>query len=154
MIDKSYFSDIIPIHEMQSDCQEDMEMLKKMSLDADDFITSYRWCPAVKEKYFGWGIGLIVAVFLYHFDSLINQTDDWLWVIVGDLPSVYLVTDAATSPMEALEHYCELMEDWANNIMSDNTIDGCYPVSVAPTKEHAKMLLSRTEFIRKEFLSP
>ena len=153
MTDKSYFIDITPIQEMQGDDQEDTEMLAKMSQDADKFITSHRWCPTISEKYFGFGIGGIVAVFLYHFDSIINQTDDWLWVVVGDLPSVYFVVDAASSPMEALERYCELMEDWADHIMSDNSTEGCYPVKAAPTIENAKLLLSRIEFIRREFLS-
>ena len=55
--------------------------------------------------------------------------------------------------MEALECYCELMEDWANSIMSDDSIESCFPVAAAPTKEHAQMLLTRTQFIRREFLS-
>ena len=152
MTDLSYFSDVIPIQEMQGDDQEDTEMLTKLSREADDYITSFRWCPIIKEKFFGFGVGYIVAVFLYHFDSQIKETDDWLWVIVGDLPSVYLVIDEATSPMEALERYCELMEDWANNIMSDNSIDECYPVQAAPTKENADLLLRRTRFIRRDFI--
>ena len=152
MTDISFFSDITPILEMQGDDQEDTELLNKMSQDADCFITSHQWCPNISEKYFGFGIGGIVAIFLYHFDSLVNETDDWLWVIVGDLPSVYLVTDGASCPMEALERYCELMEDWANKIMSNNSIDDCYPVKAAPTKENAELLLNRTRFIRKKFL--
>jgi len=86
MIDISYFSDIVPIQEMRGDDQESTEMLLALSQEADDFITSYRWCPNIKEKFFGFGVGYIVAVFLYHFDSQINRTDDWLWVVTGDLP--------------------------------------------------------------------
>ena len=153
MTDLSYFSDVIPIQEMQGDDQEATEMLIKLSHEADNFITSYRWCPIIKEKFFGFGVGYIVAVFLYHFDSMINQTDDWLWVIVGDIPSVYLVIDEASSPKEALERYCELMEDWANNIMSDTTIENCFPVAAAPTKENADLLLRRTRFIRRDFIN-
>ena len=153
MINKTYFSSITPIQEMLGDDQEDTELLKTMLQEADNFIASYRWCPNISEKYFGYGVGGIVAVFLYHFDSLINQTDDWLWVIVGDLPSAYLVADAASSPIEALERYCELLEDWANNIMSDSSIENCYPIAIAPTKDNAQLLLNRTKFIRREFLS-
>jgi len=152
MTDILHFSDMTPIQEMQGDDQEDTKLLLEMSQKADDYITSFRWCPTIREKYFGFGVGGIVAVFLYHFDSMINQSDDWLWVIVGDLPSVYLVIDNTTSPIDALEGYYELMEDWANNIMSDNSIDECYPVQAAPTKENAQMLLSRIEFIRREFI--
>jgi len=153
MTDISYFSDIIPIQEMQGDDQEDTKMLMVLSQEADNYITSHRWCPDIKEKFYGFGIGYVIAVFLYHFDSLINETDDWLWVVVGDLPSAYFVIDAASSPIEALERYCELMEDWANQIMSDNSIEDYYPVQAAPTKENAQLLLNRTKFIRKEFLS-
>ena len=153
MTDESYFTDIIPIQEMQGDDQEDTEMLAKMSQDADNFITSHQWCPVICEKYFGFGIGGLIAAFLYHFDSQINGTDDWLWVIVGDLPSAYLVIDVATSPKEAIELYCELMEDWANNVISDNSIENCFPVAANPTKENAQLLLTRTGFIRREILA-
>ena len=124
MTDILHFSDMTPIQEMQGDDQEDTKLLLEMSQKADDYITSFRWCPTIKEKYFGFGVGGIVAVFLYHFDSMINQSDDWLWIVTGDLPSAYFVVDAASSPMEALERYCELMEDWAKSIKQKN-IDIC-----------------------------
>ena len=152
MKDKSYFTDITPIQSMQGDDPDDTAMLITMSQDADNFITSFQWCPAISEKYFGFGIGGIIAVFLYHFDSLINQADDWLWVVVGDLPSAYIVVDNATSPQNVMECYCELMEDWADHIMSNNSTEGCYPVKAIPTKENAELLLSRIEFIRREIL--
>ena len=152
MTDISYFSNITPIREMQGEDWEDTELLKKMLQEADNYISSYEWCPVIKEKYFGYGIGGIVAVFLYKFVSSINQTDDWLWIVVGDLPSAYLVIDNTNSPMDALKGYCELMEDWANSIKSNGSIDGCYPVKAVPTKENAQLLLNRINFIRREIL--
>jgi len=152
MLDISYFTNIVPIQEMRDDDQECSEMLIALSQDADNFIASHRWCPSIKEKFYGFGVGYIVAVFLYHFDLPINGTDDWLWVIVGDIPSAYLVVDAASSPMETLERYCELMEDWANNIMLGNSTENCFPVVAAPTRENAQLLLSRTNFIRKRMI--
>ncbi len=153
MTDISFFSDILPIQQMKGDSHEDTEMLIKMAQDADVFITSFRWCPAIKNKYFGFGVGGIVAVFLYHFSLPIDQSDDWLWVIVGDLPSAYLVIDATPTPANALDVYCKLMEEWAKSIISDHSTEGCYPVNVAPTPKNAQLLLNRMGFIRKGFLS-
>jgi hypothetical protein len=36
--------------------------------------------------------------------------------------------------------------------MSFGDLADCYPVSAAPTEEHARMLKSRIEFIRKELI--
>ena len=144
---------------MQGDDQEDTEKLAEMSKKADNYITSYRWCPDIKEKYFGFGVGGIFAVFLYRFalplrwtNGAVTDMDDWLWVIVGDLPSAYLVVDDAPTPGLALGIYCVLMEDWANCILSDNSVENCFPVAASPTKEHAEMLLKRTSWIREEII--
>lgn len=41
-----------------------------------------------------------------------------LWVVAGDLPSAYLVTDAAptATATAALAIYCSLMQDWVEAV--------------------------------------
>ena len=44
------------------------------------------------------------------------------------------------------------MEDWAEGVLSGGDVSGCFPIAVEPTEEHARMLLSRLEYIRQEFI--
>jgi hypothetical protein len=74
-----------------------------------------------------------------------------IWIIVGDLPSVYLDKSVLT-PKDALIVYCDLMEEWADNIMKDLDISDCYPVIAESTKNNAELLSKRIQFIRREIL--
>jgi hypothetical protein len=68
------------------------------------------------------------------------------------LPSAYFVVEACPRPAEALEIYCEIMEDWADNVIAGADLSESYPVSVEPTIEHADMLKGRIDFIRKKLI--
>jgi hypothetical protein len=94
----------------------------------------------------------VVAVFLFHFREPIQGTNEWFWVVVGDLPSAYLVLDNADNPVSALEVYCGLMEDWANAVLENRSLDDVFPVEAKPTPDNAKLLLKRTDFIRTRLL--
>ena len=69
----------------------------------------------------------------------------WRWSFV------YL-DKSVTTGEEALKTYCELMQDWADNVKSEKSLDECYPVPVDPTTENADLLSSRISFIRRELL--
>lgn len=74
------------------------------------------------------------------------------WVVVGDLPSMHFETDDSPTPAIALRLYCAIAQDWADNVLAGCDLSGSYPIPVAPTKEHADMLLSRIETLRKGFI--
>lgn len=72
--------------------------------------------------------------------------------MIGDLPSAYFATDDSPNADEALETYSVFMEDWADRILQGESLEGAYPISAAPTAEHAQMLKSRVAFIRSEII--
>lgn len=74
--------------------------------------------------------------------------DEQLWVVVGDLPSAYLVTDVSPDAIAALGVYCELMEDWANAVLQETPLNEVFPVSARPTVENAHALLTRVKCLR------
>jgi len=144
---------VVPVEEMKGDCEKDTNLLKEMLEKAINYLESYKWCPEIEKIYFGFGIGKIVAVFLFKFKGKIKDSDDeFLWVVVGDLPSAYLVIDNAPSPKEALEGYCELMEDWVNAVRNGTSLKDVYPVAASPTEEHARMLSSRINSLRRDII--
>ena len=69
---------------------------------------------------------------------------------MGDLPSMHFETDDAPTPAIALRLYCAIAQVWADNVLAGRDLSDSYPIAVAPTREHAKMLLSRVKFIRKK----
>lgn len=134
------------------DDAEEAGLLKDAAEEALRFVRGFRWAPPVKRLYLAWGIGGILCLFLVKFERPIpGNPDDEIWVVVGDLPSVYLDT-FVVDPETALETYCMIMEDWADAVLSGGDLSQCYPVDAAPTEEHALMLKSRLDTIRRDFI--
>ena len=144
---------VVPIAKIKGEDAEETALLKEQFARAQAYLTSFKWCNGIKESYFGDGVGKIVAVFLFRIDSP-EDVDEWLWVVTGDIPSVYMVTDDAATPALALEGYCELMEDWAAAVRGEDglTLDDVYPVEAPATKANADDLDGRIAFIRKNIL--
>lgn len=143
---------VVPVEEMTGGDKKDIRLLKKMVVEATNYLKSYKWCPEIEKIYFGFGIGGIVAVFLFKFSKKIKGTDEFLWVVVGDLPSAYFVIDRANNPKEALEAYCEIMEDWVAAVKNGTSLDEVYPVDVPPSSEYAGLLNSRISFLREKII--
>jgi hypothetical protein len=143
---------VITIGEMSGDDEKDSALLNEMLGRAINYLSSQSWCPEITEKYFGFGIGGVVAVFLFRLSKRINGTDEFLWVIVGDLPSAYLVGDRARDPKSALEVYCELMEGWVEAVMKGDSLNEVYPVNVQPTSQYAEQLRSRIQFLKDKII--
>ena len=68
------------------------------------------------------------------------------------MPSMHFETDDAPEPWFALELYCAIAQDWADNVLAGRHLSDSYPIPVEPTREHAEMLLGRVGFIRRKFV--
>lgn len=143
---------VVPVNKMRDGDAQDEILLRKMFEEATTYLKSHKWCPEIEETYFGFGVGGVIAVFLFKLKKKINDADDYLWVVAGDLPPAYFVADRATNPKEALEVYCELMDEWVEAVTKGTSLDDVYPVNVPPTPEYAKMLSSRIEFVRENII--
>jgi len=145
---------VIPIEQMKGDCEEDTKLLQSMFTEATEYLESLKWFPGADAWYFGYGVGGVLAVFLAHLKTPTKTGDTWVWVVVGDIPSAYLDVCCYTKKTsEALQAYCMVMEDWANAVKNNQDTSDKYPVGVAPTQEHASMLRSRINFIRKNIIN-
>lgn len=133
---------------IQGDSPEDTRLLKEMVIEAKRYLASFSWCPPIRRLYLGHGIGGVVAVFLVEFTEPIAKRDNFLWVVVGDLPSAYMVTETCQTPIEALLCYCELMENWANAAMKGKAVKDKFPVQAAANQENARELQKRVDLLR------
>ena len=130
---------------------EDKE-LRILANEARSFIPGFRWCRGVREEFLAYGVGGVIGVFLFRIEPAQDGVDDTLWVVVGDIPSAYLVCDDAPDWRAALRAYVDEMRRWISAVRSGKTLDDVIPVRAKPTREHADMLASRLEFIEMHII--
>jgi hypothetical protein len=141
-------SGLIPAANINGDDDLDTKLLREMSEDARRYISSFSWCEAVTDSYFGGGVGGIFAVFFFHIRPGRHGVDSWIWTMVGDIPSAYLPLADSHSPAEAFETYIRGMRKWvelARKGKTGNTRQGVPPVSVPATPEWAEKLNKKLE---------
>lgn len=132
---------------------EELQSILVLYEEAHDFLESFSWCTAVKKVWYDKDFGIYekLGIFLFEIEPVDDTVDDFIWVVMGDLPTVYL-DKSITSGKDALERYCELMEEWADHVINNTSLEECYPVDAEPTVENAGLLNTRIAFIRKELL--
>src|SRR5437868_3215588 len=130
---------------------KDIEALKSMLVlynEAKAYLEKYIWCKNVVNGWFEVELSIYdkIGVFLFEIEPANEFVDDFVWVITGDLPTVYLDKSIKTGN-EALDVYCKLMSEWSTNVIERKSINECYPVEAEPTIENAELLKKRVAFI-------
>ena len=135
---------------MAGEDDEETRRLRNMEQTARDFIGDFDWCEEIRAFYYGAAVGNVFAVFLAHIRPAQNTVDEYLWIVVGDLPSAYLVTDDSANPKEALEGYIWEMRKWVALAKEGRSSDDIIPVNVPPTPEWAEALESRLDALEQK----
>jgi hypothetical protein len=131
---------------------EDKDAIGNAAKEANLYCTSFSWCEAVLESYFGGGVAGVFAVFLLHIVPSRDGIGDWMWVVVGDVPSAYLPLDDAESAEKVFEQYLNGMSRWvefARQGKHGSADDGVPPVGIEATPESAELLHQRLESLRQ-----
>ena len=143
---------VVPADQIKGEDEEETGLLLDMFQKARRFVTSFTWCAAVEEEYYGFGVGGVVAVFLFRITRAQPDVDEWLWVVVGDIPPAYLVTDDAPNPACALAGYIREMSRWVHAVRRGRPTSELIPVNARPTNEFADLLDSRLRFLCEHIL--
>jgi hypothetical protein len=144
-------SAVVKAEALQGEDARETQQLEIMLGRAREYVESSCWCSRILDAYFGFGIGEVVALFLFEVE-IQTGAREWLWVVEGDLPSAYLVTDHAPNPRAALQVYCELMEEWAAAVQNRLPLDQVFPVKAPADAAHAAMLRKRIALLREQVL--
>ena len=147
------FSKVIPIAELSGEDAAETAELAEMSSRASTFLRSFRWCRSITTSYAGIVIPGVVGVFLFNLTPAERGVDEWLWVIVGDLPPAYVTTDDAPNPAAALDAYIGEMEQWVEAARSGRSVENLIPVNVPPTPEYVQKLSKRLQMLDDLVLS-
>ena len=146
------FSKVISESEIQGADINETRELKGMLAEAKKYISAFKWCMGIDKTYLGVGFPGIIAVFLFKIRASQKNVDEWLWVIVGDVPPAYISVIGAPDPAAAIDGYVGAMEDWVNAVKSGKDVDNLIPVNVPPVLKWAERLEARLNFIDKEIL--
>jgi hypothetical protein len=139
---------VVPLAEMQGENEEETRGLSLMFEEARAFLSAFTWCAHIRESYFGFGYAGIVAVFLFRISPVRPDIDEWLWVVVGDIPPAYLVTEGNLTPDLAVDAYIYEMTRWVKAAKEGGSVEGLIPVNVPPTQENAEALEGRLGALR------
>jgi len=138
---------------MRGEDDLDDKLLHEMADKAVSYISAFGWCEAVHEKYFGDGFGGIVALFLFRLSIRKVREPEWVWVIVGDIPSAYLEAEGFPTAHAALKKYLEGVEDWIDTPADlRDTRDDLPPLYVPQGPEYIEMMRTRISTLRESFL--
>lgn len=154
------FTKLVPCAEFAGEDAEDDALLKVMIERGRSYLSSFDWCREVVECHVGdIAIGGVVVVLLLKIEPAHEDVDEWLWVIIGDLPPAYLVTDDAPNPAAALDGYVGEMERWVAAVKAGDPLDNVIPVETSgdaeplePTPELANEVARRLRFLEEEIL--
>ncbi len=131
----------------------DVESIERLHHEARAFLEYYEWCKRITEEYVGFIYPGIVGVFLFRFIPSREGVDEWVWVIVGDLPPAYITCEDSPNPATALDGYIGAMQEWVEAAERGTATDHLIPVNVDPTPENAARLKVRLEFLDEKILS-
>ncbi|WP_442589902.1 hypothetical protein ACSBL2_01445 [Pedobacter sp. AW31-3R] len=122
-----------------------------MQKEADRYISDFSWCISVVNSSLYLNLGEKLCIFLYEIDPAKNA-DNFVWLIVGDLPSMYLDVYGPKTTIHVLEDYVSLSKDWISNVESGLSVDECYPFDADPTMEMADLLKRRVAIIENSII--
>jgi hypothetical protein len=114
--------------------------VEKLAEKATDFLNSHKWCNEIYDGWLFTNIGYSLCIFLFEIENTQSKEDNLLWVVVGDLPSMYLDTGGVANTIEVIDNYIDLAEDWVNHVNSGEPTDDCYPFEAPEDPTHAALL--------------
>ena len=153
MPSKPAMSKVTPVAEYSAEDEEDRRLFEEMLAEASTFLASFDWCDGIKEEYVGIAVPGVMGEFLFRISPSEPDVDEWLWVIVGDIPPAYITTEDSPNPASALDAYIGAMEEWVAAVKEGHPTDDLIPVNVTPDQEHAEMLATRLEFLDENVLA-
>jgi len=142
---------LVPADRIRGEDDEETRELREMLQRSRAYLLSHDWCEEASEAYLGFGVSGVVAVFLFR-TKLKTGTEELLWVVEGDLPSAYLVSDRATTAAAALETYADLMQDWVDAVRKGTGLRDVFPVDAPADEEHASLLETRIKLLRRDIV--
>ena len=147
------FNQVVKTNIFKNELTEHQDSFVKMFDEACSELLFYDWCLEITQSYVGLFYPGIVGVFLMNIETSSDDIDNWLWVIVGDLPKIYITCDEAPNAACALDGYIGAMSEWVDAARTGSSIEGIVPVNLPANPENAGKLETRLKFLDREILA-
>lgn len=100
----------------------------RFALDAAEFLGNFTW-GGFREMRFAFAVDGIGGWYVARVDESVEaESDHLVWVAAGNMPGAYFVGDDIDDPLDAIDAYAGLLEDW---ILATKP-DGAGPPSKKP----------------------
>ncbi|EHQ27393.1 hypothetical protein [Mucilaginibacter paludis] len=129
------------------------EEVTTLYVTATNYLKSFHWCNQIKDAFLYTNIGRVFCIFLFDIDNLSSDEDNLLWIIVGDIPSMYLDTQGPQTTREVVEDYIRLSQNWIKNIKTGSSLEFCFPFRAEPTLELAGLLEKKIAFMKATLIN-
>ncbi len=120
--------------------------------EAENYLLGFRWCKKINNSFLYTNLGSTFCIFLFEILNSQSSEDNFLWVIVGDIPPMYLDVYGPKTTKQVVEDYIDLAEDWINHIENKKSVVDCYPFNAEPTIEVAELLDKKILFMKQSLL--
>lgn len=144
---------VTPITQLDGEDEEEGLLLAQLVKAAETYVSSFEWCGGIQEEYAGITVAGVIGVFLMQIAPTQPEVDEWLWVIVGDVPPAYITLDDCPNAATALDGYIGAMQEWVDAAKEGRSVDELIPVNAPATPAYAEMLGSRLQFLDSRVLS-
>ena len=144
---------MIPVDNLAISKLEFKSDIINLANEAAAYLKEFKWCREILNGFLATEFGYLFCVF--YFEIIPTQgsdADKYIWVIVGDIPPAYIDTISAPTVRDAIVCYCDIMEDWINNVDNSISVEECYPINAPATKEYADMLRTRIVLVKNDLL--
>ena len=143
---------VIKWNDMVKSSHGDLKEFMQLHEEARGYLSSFKWCVDILDEYAGILYAGIVGVFLFRIVPAREDVDEWIWVVVGDLPPAYLTCDQCPNPASALDGYIGAMSEWVSAVENGESVAALIPVNVKSTLENADKIKTRLNFLDERIL--
>ncbi len=117
------------------------------------YIETRKWCKKLLRVWLNTNWDDYFAVFYMNIIPDKPTTPEYIWIVIGDLPSAYIYSGYCKDAYEVMKGYVFEMQKWVDRVMNDIPLDETIiPVNVPPEKYWAQKLHNRLEIIREDIL--
>jgi len=131
-----YYEDVINLHK-----------------EAVAYLNNFKWCKSIHKASVYLNLGNVLCIFLFDIDNSASKEDNLLWIVVGDLPSIYLDTYGVKTTTQVVEDYIYLATEWIQQVKTGGSLEACFPFKATPTIEAADLLERRIDFMKNTLLA-
>jgi len=133
--DLEYYTEVVALHN-----------------EATEYLTGFKWCKKILNTNLYLNLGAVLCVFVFEIENAASSSDNYLWVIVGDLPAMYLDIHGPKTIKEALKYYISLASGWIYKVKAGKPLDDCYPFKAIQTTEIANIFQNKISFLRNNVM--